>query len=107
MKNGTLWKDINGNDIHAHGGFILKYNEYFYWYGEDRRDNTYVSVYRSLDLKNWEFRNSVLTTESKAEELIVRQPDFSLINKYGKKVNIERPKVLYNKNTNKFYHTKA
>jgi len=102
MKNGTLWKDIEGNELHAHGGYILKYNEYYYWYGEDRREGTYVSVYRSVDLKNWEFRNKVLTTESKAEEANIKLPDLSLTNKNGGRVNIERPKVLYNENTKKF-----
>ena len=67
FKNGTLWNDIDGNPIHAHGGWMLSYGGYFYWYGEDRRENYYVSCYRSKDLRNWEFRNHILTTESKME----------------------------------------
>ena len=47
FKNGTLWNDIDGNPIHAHGGWMLSYGGYFYWYGEDRRENYYVSCYRS------------------------------------------------------------
>ena len=35
FKNGTLWNDIDGNPIHAHGGWMLSYGGYFYWYGED------------------------------------------------------------------------
>lgn len=50
FKNGTLWNDIDGNPIHAHGGWMLSYGGYFYWYGEDRRENYYVSCYRSKDL---------------------------------------------------------
>lgn len=38
FKNGTLWNDIDGNPIHAHGGWMLSYGGYFYWYGEDRRE---------------------------------------------------------------------
>ena len=30
--------------IHAHGGHILSYGGFYYWYGEDRRDDIYVSV---------------------------------------------------------------
>ena len=67
FKNGTLWNDIDGNPIHAHGGWMLSYGGYFYWYGEDRRENYYVSCYRSKDLRTWEFRNHILTTESKME----------------------------------------
>lgn len=61
LKNGEVWKDVEGNEIHAHGGFILKHQGYCYWYGEDRRENFYVSCYRSRDLMNWEFRNHILT----------------------------------------------
>ena len=42
FKNGTLWNDIDGNPIHAHGGWMLSYGGYFYWYGEDRRENYYT-----------------------------------------------------------------
>ncbi|MBQ3590823.1 MAG: hypothetical protein II979_02695 [Clostridia bacterium] len=39
MKNGTPYLDIDGNGIHAHGGYILQHEGWYYWYGEDRRDN--------------------------------------------------------------------
>ena len=96
FKNGTLWNDIDGNPIHAHGGWMLSYGGYFYWYGEDRRENYYVSCYRSKDLRNWEFRNHILTTESKMEPYRVRTK-LQLISETGGKVNLERPKVRYNK----------
>ena len=101
FKNGTLWNDIDGNPIHAHGGWMLSYGGYFYWYGEDRRENYYVSCYRSKDLRNWEFRNHILTTESKMEPYRVRTK-LQLISETGGKVNLERPKVLYNKKMEKF-----
>ena len=100
FKNGTLWNDIDGNPIHAHGGWMLSYGGYFYWYGEDRRENYYVSCYRSKDLRNWEFRNHILTTESKMEPYRVRTK-LQLISETGGKVNLERPKVLYNKKMEK------
>ncbi|GIN70674.1 hypothetical protein J14TS2_11490 [Bacillus sp. J14TS2] len=101
LKNGTLWTDTDGNEIHAHGGHILYFEGYYYWYGEDRRKNYYVSCYRSTDLVHWEFRNHVLTTESELQPIRVRTR-LSLINEDQSKVNIERPKVLYNKLTKKF-----
>ncbi len=101
LKNGTLWKDSDGNPIHAHGGFIIYYDNFYYWYGEDRRDDYYVSCYRSKDLANWEFRNHVLTTDSKTKPTRVRT-QLSLVNGDHTKVNIERPKVLFNPQTKKF-----
>jgi hypothetical protein len=88
--NGTQFTDTNGNPVHAHGGGMLKVGDYYYWFGENRNpDNTFraVSVYRSTDLRTWEFRNNVLT-QSSAPELQV--------------ANIERPKVIYNASTGRY-----
>lgn len=99
--NGELWKDKDGNEIHAHGGYILEYGGYFYWYGEDRRKDWYVSCYRSKNLANWEFRNHILSTNSSIEGYRVRT-NLMLVTDNQEKVNIERPKVIYNKETKKF-----
>ncbi|WP_189215719.1 MULTISPECIES: RICIN domain-containing protein [Streptomyces] len=90
ITNGTQFTDTSGNPVHAHGGGVLKVGSYYYWFGEHRNtDNTFraVSAYRSTDLKNWEFRNHVLTQSSDAELAVA---------------NIERPKVMYNAATGKF-----
>jgi len=115
-QNGVIWRDTEGNPLHAHGGHMLYHEGYWYWYGEDRRDNIYVSCYRSSDLERWEFRNHILTTDSKTEETRVRS-DLNLKNEDNQvskgpgselsisgrgKVNLERPKVLFNKKTGKF-----
>ena len=50
LQNGKPYYDENGEVLHAHGGWILPHNGIYYWYGEDRRDNTYVSCYKSRDL---------------------------------------------------------
>ena len=101
IQNGTIWKDTEGNVLHAHGGHILKHEGVYYWYGEDRRDNLYVSCYASEDLVNWSFRRHVLRTDSPVRETRVRA-DLHLVHEDGSKVNIERPKVLYNEKTGKF-----
>ena len=101
LKNGIVWKDTQGNPLHAHGGYMIFHDGYYYWYGEDRRDNFYVSCYRSQNLTDWEFRNHILTTNSKMEGYRVRTT-LMLTTEDGNKVNLERPKVLYNKKTNKF-----
>ncbi|MFI6038925.1 RICIN domain-containing protein [Streptomyces sp. NPDC051315] len=90
VANGIQFTDTSGNPVHAHGGGVLKVGNYYYWFGEHRNaDNTfrYVDAYRSTDLKNWEFRNHVLT-EASSPELAT--------------ANIERPKVMYNASTGKF-----
>ncbi|WP_105968861.1 RICIN domain-containing protein [Streptomyces geranii] len=90
IPNGVQFTDTSGAALHAHGGGVIKVGSYYYWFGEDRNsDNTFRSVnaYRSTDLKNWEFRNRVLT-QSSASELGTAY--------------IERPKVVYNASTGKF-----
>ncbi len=106
MRNGQPFPDTDGNPIHAHGGWMLDYDGYVYWYGEDRRENWYVSVYRSPadDMKHWEFRGHILTTDTLYEETSARFDPRLSWEKDGavRKVNIERPKVLYNAKTKKF-----
>lgn len=99
LKNRTKWIDTDGNHIHCHGGHIVKFGDLYYWYGEDRRDNAYVSCYTSTDLMNWEFKGDILTTESATENLFGYKCELLI---EGKKVNIERPKVVYNEKTKKY-----
>lgn len=104
MTNGGKYLDTDGNQIHAHGGWMLEHEGFVYWYGEDRRDNHYVAVYRSRDMRNWEFRGHIISDDTKVE---LANPEWNprLTNvKDGKtcKVNIERPKVLFCKKTGKF-----
>jgi len=87
---GEQFTDTSGAPVHAHGGGVVKVGAYYYWFGENRNpDGTfrYVSAYRSADLRNWEFRNHVLTQSSAAELQVA---------------NIERPKVIYNARTGQF-----
>lgn len=69
LLNGQIWHDTDGNVLHAHGGHMLRAKDgYYYWYGEDRTGGNYVSVYRSRDLRNWEFRNHALRVDSPVAE---------------------------------------
>ncbi len=90
VANGVRFADTSGNAVQAHGGGMIKVGAYYYWFGENRNpDNTFkaVSVYRSADLKRWEYRGDALTRAS-ATELGT--------------ANIERPKVIYNSATRQF-----
>jgi hypothetical protein len=100
-ENGAVWCDTDGNTIHAHGGHMLFKNGFYYWYGENRTHGNYVSCYRSTDLMNWEFRNNILTVDSQTQSIRIRT-DLSLRNEKIGKVNLERPKVLFNKKTRKY-----
>ena len=101
MKNGAIWKDIDGNPIQSHGGMILEHEGIFYWYGEHkgadnvpgslRVDVIGVSCYSSKDLVNWKY-------EGLAIEADMENPESPL---YYKKV-CERPKVIYCEKTKQF-----
>ena len=45
ITNGTIWRDTDGNVLHAHGGYIIKHGGVYYWYGENRLENFYVDCY--------------------------------------------------------------
>ncbi len=101
MKNGQIWKDVNGNDIQAHGGCIIEHNGMYYWYGEHkgidncpdttRTDVIGVSCYSSKNLVNWEYKGLALSADK-------NNPDSPL---HPSKV-VERPKVIYNEKNNNF-----
>jgi hypothetical protein len=107
MPNGEVWKDTHGNPINAHGGGILLHKGIYYWFGEIKKGKTRlvpdqnwedyrvpaggVGCYSSLDLVHWKYQGIALSS-------VVGNPSHDLDTS---KV-IERPKVIYNKSTNKF-----
>lgn len=93
IRPGEPWLDNRGQHIQAHGGGILKVDDIYYWYGEDRsKDNEpgrrYVACYSSKDLVNWTFRNQVFKPSV--------MPDI------GPRLVLERPKVYFNEKTQKY-----
>ena len=64
QKSVFLPKDSLGRPVHAHGGQILLHQGMYYWIGEDRTGRNRVSCYRSANLRDWEFRNHILTVDS-------------------------------------------
>ncbi|MBB6678031.1 RICIN domain-containing protein [Cohnella lubricantis] len=87
VTNGIQFTDTDGHIVHAHGGGMIKVGSYYYWLGENRDGTNLVSLYRSTDLKNWQFRANLLS-KSMGGELAT--------------ANIERPKLLYNSSTGKY-----
>ena len=97
IKPGQIWPDNEGKHINAHGGGILFYNDTYYWFGEYRlpryekdKSKYGVSCYSSKDLLHWKNEGLVLKVISDSSGLL----------KPG--CIIERPKVIYNRNTRKF-----
>jgi hypothetical protein len=105
---GAVWRDTAGTPINAHGGGILFHNGVFYWYGEFKAGQTYlteankswggtrvlaagVSCYSSTNLYDWKNEGLVLPA-------VPDQPRHDL---HSEQV-IERPKVIYNARTKKF-----
>jgi hypothetical protein len=90
VTNGVQSTDSAGNVLHAHGGGMIKVGRYYYWFGENPHPNNrfrYISVYRSTDLRTWEFRNNVLTQASAAELNLA---------------TVWRPRVIYNTSIRKY-----
>jgi hypothetical protein len=91
--NGVFWNDTKTKRIEAHGGGYLKVGDTWYWFGEDKSQNSgnfkAVNCYASKDLVTWEFRNAIIT-RSTATQLNTSDRI------------IERPKVIYN-DANKQY----
>lgn len=103
MKNGQMWKDINGEYIQAHGGCIIEHSGLYYWYGEHkgadnctssprrRVDVIGVSCYVSEDLVHWEYKGLALKAEKDNPKSYLHPSNV-----------LERPKVIYHAKTRKF-----
>jgi hypothetical protein len=107
IDNRRNWHDEDGNVIHAHGGGFLQEGDYYYWFGESRQGGNKVACYRSRNLKQWEFRNHVLSTDSIFRPVYYRTCEeldpYGTVDKgYGSGAVIERPKVLYNEQSGKY-----
>ena len=119
---GTMIQDTNGINIQAHGGQIQKIGSKYYWIGEDKT-NDYkpcpgIHMYSSSDLYNWDDEGLVLKTMKSESDLSEEYfaklyGDLPYDEQYAIYEDlwqgdgndgcvIERPKMLYNKNTNKY-----
>lgn len=94
---GEIWYDTDGNPINAHAGGILFHEGNYYWFGQvmiagARGSDAWVGVscYSSKDLYNWDYKGVALQVEDHPSHLLTRG------------CKIERPKVIYNKKTEKF-----
>ena len=99
IKPGQVWLDTKGERIQAHGGSVMEWEGYYYWYGEnkeftDREKNIWqwgVRCYRSSDLYNWEDLGLIIPPNTE-------DPHSSL----HPSSMMDRPHIIYNKKTGKF-----
>ena len=94
---GKIWPDNKGVHINAHGGGIIFHEGVYYWFGEHKvkgvkGNEAHVGVhcYSSTDLYNWKDEGIALEVSKDPESDITQG------------CVLERPKVIYNKKTNKF-----
>lgn len=94
---GKLWKDNNGVHINAHGGGVLYHDGIYYWFGEHKIEGSIgntaqigVHCYSSKDLYNWKDEGIALAVSNDPKSDITRG------------CILERPKVIFNKKTNKY-----
>lgn len=57
IRPGEIWPDNSGRHINAHGGGVMKYDDTYYWFGENKCDTTSAAMigvmcYSSKDLMN-------------------------------------------------------
>lgn len=95
IESGTLWKDVAGDTINAHGGCVIFAGDRYYWYGEHRCGSgpniqEGVTVYSSPDLTEWTYEGLAFRTEQSAGSDVERG------------CIVERPKVVFNKSTGKY-----
>jgi len=97
FRPGQLWLDTDGVPINAHGGGVLFHNGIYYWFGEHKiagEAGNYahvgVRVYVSRDLYSWTNGGVALAVSHDPVSEIVRG------------CILERPKVIFNRNTGKF-----
>lgn len=99
----NIWKDTNGKHMQCHGGSVIKIDDTYYFYGEnkdgiinkkDKNPNNYwhhgVKYYSSKDLIDWKDEGFIM-------------PESSDINNPFYPSNImDRPHIIFNKKNNEF-----
>lgn len=92
---GAPWLAEDSVHINAHGGNVILHEGVYYWFGEHRTPRSFstqvgVNCYTSTDLFHWKHTSVALPVSEDETSDIVRG------------CIIERPKVVYNRQTGKF-----
>ncbi len=105
IRNGTDWKDTDGNPVSCHEGGMSRFGDMFYWYGTSYIGNPKgicgqrlqeqgllrlrhgLNVYSSRDLANWKYEGVALDFNRPGNEI---------------KGSGHRPSVIYNATTKQY-----
>ena len=99
IRPGQPWLDTDGKPIHAHSPQIIVRDGVYYWYGENKErtvsgSNVWtwgVRAYRSTDFYNWQDLG-----------LIIEPDTVNPLSPLHYSQTLDRPHILYNKNTQKW-----
>lgn len=88
IRNDTIWRDTEGNEIWCNGGHMIREGDTFYWVGYETvpRRAWNIKLYSSRNLTDWRFEN----------DIIQKQGPFSILGWAG------RPALLHNRKTGKY-----
>ena len=89
IRNDTIWKDTNANEIWCNGGHMIREGDTFYWAGYETKPRTgfrSIKLYSSTNLADWRFENDILRPEG----------PLSILGWAG------RPGLLHNRSANKY-----
>ncbi len=88
IQNGNMLRERNG-DVQAHAPGFCRIGDIWYMVGEDRTRSPDVNLYSSIDLVHWNFERKIIENGRTSSVL-------------GNGRMIERPKILYNPDTEQF-----
>lgn len=99
IRPGQVWLDTEGKRIQAHGGSVMYLDGTYYWYGENKEKTTGkddiwhwgVRCYTSKDLYNWEDKGLIIPPETADPTSSIHPTSM-----------MDRPHIIYNKDTKKF-----
>lgn len=89
IRNDTVWKDTDGNEIWCNGGHMIREGDTFYWVGYETRPGMgswNTKLYSSTNLADWKFEHNILK----------REGPFSILGWAG------RPGLLHNRVTGQY-----
>jgi len=68
IRNDTVWRDADGDEIWCNGGHIIRRGDRFYWVGYDTAPGHWpwkINLYASRDLATWKLLGTVIRREGK------------------------------------------
>ena len=99
IRPGQVWLDTEGKPMQAHGGSVMYWAGFYYWYGENKEFTEAnngiwhwgVRCYKSKDLYNWEDLGLIIPPNTEDPNSSIHPSSM-----------MDRPHIIYNRKTKKF-----